>query len=233
MKFRSWLTAFLVVACLLGASLSASAITLTFTGGTHQRTAGNYLVGPYSMMLDSDGTGPQPAQFYAGICDDSAATITAGQSWQATRHEVTADGIVGAKYYNAGAPEASLRNYLAVTYLAEQLLALPTPTASWTGIISDTYNATRTAYQWAIWTIFNTAPSSPVNVSSLIASAYAAVDNHGWVGGGWAVYTPLNLGTNGPQEMLIRTPEASSLATLALSVGAFGLLGFFYRRRLS
>lgn len=242
---KFFLTGVTILALTVLLTASASAITLTFTGGSHQNTAGGYLVGPYSMMLDPDRTlspnvnGPLPAQFYAGICDDSAGTITSGQTWEVTMHDLTAAGLVGTKYFdptNATTADASLRNYLAVTYIAEQLLALPTPTSSWTNVISDSYNATRTAYQWAIWTIFNSAPAAPGSitsaVSSTIAAAYSAVDNNSWTGGGWAVFTP-TAAYAGRQEMLIRVPEAASLASLGLNFGALALLGFAFRRRMN
>lgn len=223
---------------------SASAITLTFTGGSHQHTAGDFYVGPYSLMLDPDRTltpnvnGPLPSQFYAGICDDSSATITSGQTWEVTMHDLTATGLVGAKYFdttNSATTASSLRKYLAVTYLAEQLLALPTPTAAWTNVISDANNAARTSYQWAIWTVFNSAPAAPASIASTVTSymtaAYQAVDNLTWTGGGWAVFTP-TAAYAGRQEMLIRVPEAASLASLGLNFGALGLLGFAFRRRM-
>lgn len=236
---KFWLPLAFLVALTTLLTGSASATTLTYTGGSHQRSAGNYYVGPYSLMLDPDGSGPLSAQFYAGICDDSLGTITGGQSWEVTRHDLTASGLSGAKYFdntNSSTAAASLRNYLAVTYLAEQLLSLPTPSASWNNVISDSHNATRTAYQWAIWTIFNSVPPAPSSISSTVAAfvadGYAAVDNNNWIGGGWAVFTPTAAYT-ARQEMLIRVPEATSLASLGLNFGALILLGYAFRRRMS
>lgn len=204
-------TVFLAAFCL--APLANAQDTLQFTGGGVNPGFGGYLVGPYNITIN--GTLVQ------AICDDIGTTIPGSQTWTAVRRDVTATGLVGARFYDGSA--ASLQRYFQVAYLGQQLL-------------SETSSVVRGHIQWAIWDImspgdslagFNTTLRNTIQgyISAAAANATAAD------GIGWSVYTPV--GNPNSQEFLVRTPESAAL--LLLSFNALAVLGMivFLRRRMA
>lgn len=204
----------------------AFADTLQYAGGAGTNTYGGPGVGPYKFHLNGS-----PATVL-GICDDFGSTIPGSTTWPVVVHRITLTDLSQptpkARYFNTtsdATKAASLVLYKRVAWLSERLLAATTDQA-------------RTEIQYAVWDTFLN-PGLGDSASLPNATRRAAVDgwmklsitavNNGYNGGGWSVFTPS--GTPNSQEILIRTPEPSAVALLALDMsGLLGLVVVLRRR---
>lgn len=247
MRLRGQLTAVLALTFLLGCATSASAISLRYVNAPYGQT------GPYGMRITSDlavGGVPylQPlpntpsGSTILMVCNDFSGTAPdpAGNPWEVQKHSLTNASLAAgvgdgnpvaarAKFYGnhniLNFLEADERDYRAGAYLAEMVFAA-------------VGNATQEdRWHRALWGLFNKNVFQGGTYDADRNAAYAAVD------GGWtdwqryAVYTrvPLDGPPGGTQEFYARVavPEAASIATLGLNIGALSLLCFAFRRRLS
>jgi hypothetical protein len=235
LRGKNWL--FTLIVLLLFASASyADSTQLTLTSVGNATVVGNVYVDPYVATV---GTGSTAVSTYA-ICDDWSDNSYVNASWNATIGGITSAGLTGTPLFGNGLSSTQQQTlYSEVAYLATMLLTNnPNPTQ-------------QAGISFAIWNLTypygtnkdGTAPSTFLNTYGTAAqiAAYNAANaalanaiNTNSLGGSYSfeILTPSPLGTNEPQEFLVRAPESS--AAVMLGADLFGLLGlvFVFRRRL-
>lgn len=167
------------------------------TAGSFSFNGTDYSLSPYGGTL-----GGQTVQF---ICVDQSAHVPSMGTWGATITSIPSGPFDNTVQGNQLA-------YEEMAYLASQML----------NALSNGEAGVATAYQFAIWSFTGGpdpfASSNPAfDNTSLLAQAAAAV-GAGYDGSGWEAVSPLRDLSTGQfltgQEMLVQTPEPSSLLLL-------------------
>jgi hypothetical protein len=209
-----------VLSCLAGHAIAGT--TLTLTGAGNYTVLDGIYVSPYTATVGTIANTPV-------ICDDFVDEVTLGESWN------TSVGTVGSTATGLFGTENS-RGYGEVAWLSEQLLA------------NESNSLLQGQISYAIWSVFEgSAVTSWLNawgdttteagVAYWLGQAAANVPGpgSGSTFSNVTVYTPSPSGLPGTpgqaQEFLVvGTPEASSVANLAVDFLAFGALLFVFRR---
>jgi hypothetical protein len=198
----------------------ASAQTFVLTGAGSNTVLDGIYISPYTATVNGVVNTPV-------ICDDFFDEVYLGENWSTTAGTVgsTTTGLFGTE---------NSQGYGEVAWLSEQLYSNP----SNAGAIS-----------YAIWAVFDssgvagwlnsygdtTTYNAVFGSGGYLAQAAAAVPGPG-SGSSFSnvlVYTPVaNSQSEGgrPQEFLVVTPEAPSMANLAVDFMGFGALLLVFRR---
>jgi hypothetical protein len=221
---------FVFLTCVAAHVLAGASLTLT-GAGSYTVLDGVY-ISPYTATVNGVVNTPV-------ICDDFVDDVYLGENWNTTVGTVgsTTTGLFG---------QENTQGYGEVAWLSEQLLQNPSNAgaisyAIWSvfegGAVKSWLNAygDTTTYNAVFGTIATTGNNG------LLAQAAAAVPNAAASSNfsNVTVYTPdpsCRPGTCGQaQEFLVvnkvTTPEASTVANLAVDFAAFGALLFVFRRK--
>jgi hypothetical protein len=195
------------------------------------------MAGVYTSTYNGTINGGSPTSI---ICDDFVDDTFFNESWMATHTTVAA---LGATRFDTGAGSTQQQDYDAAAALAIQLL-------------SQTDQTIMGYYSYAIWDIFSDAAVKAWLTShgtqtmydqahTLATNALLGNYSSGQYGGvsfaNVDIYTPIAgsatgcggpCPSNSPQEFLVvRAPEASSLAVLVVDLlTLLGMVGLFRRR---
>jgi hypothetical protein len=225
---RSFL--FLTLCSFAGAGL-ATAQNFQLTGTGSNIVLDNVYISPYTATVNGVTNTPV-------ICDDFADEVFINETWTAT------SGTVGSSTSGLFGPE-NTQGYGEVAWLSEQLFLNP---------------GSAGAISYAIWSVFDEGDSTTFGVSKTGVEGYlnsyndsttfnAVFGTNGWLAQAQAavpngaassnfsnvsVYTPVSgsQSTGGrPQEFLVvNTPEAPSVANLAVDFLGLGAVLFAFRR---
>jgi hypothetical protein len=212
-----------VLSCLAGHAIAGT--TLTLTGAGNYTVLDGIYVSPYTAIVNGVANTPV-------ICDDFIDEVTLNESWS------TSVGTVGSTATGLFGPENSY-GYGEVAYLSEQLLA------------NESNALVQGQISYAIWSVFEGGAvngwlnawgdtTTEAGVAYWLGQAAANVPGpgSGSTFSNVTVYTPSPSGLPGTpgqaQEFLVvnkvSTPEASTVANLAIDFLAFGALLFVFRR---
>jgi hypothetical protein len=210
--------------------------TLTFDGVYNSSAVmGGVYDSPYWISISGINNG-NPV---LAICDDYTTEVAS--SWNANELTLSQLGSTGPqKFYDTSTnPYQNLANtnitldYEAAALLASELLA--------PSILNDSANGYYWAgvYSYAIWTIFDTNAidgwggttpmSSASDIEKVQAAAFTAVESG--TGVSFSIYTPTPNSGASQEFIVVNTPEASSLANLAVDLLLLAGAVFFVRRR--
>ena len=220
-------TIFLAGLCL--APLAIAQDTFTITGANPDNyTMGDVYVSPYEATITNGNN-----TIYSGlvICDDFTDEVSPPESWTADPSTV---GSSGTGLFGS----TNSADYNAVAWLADELMT------------GGTYNNQIQAsiLSFAIWTVFDpsaisyvtsiTADGTTLSQSQVQADVNADISNAlslgTYTGPTATIWTPTNWsGDNSrPQEFItIATPEASTIANLAVDLAALLFALFVLHRR--
>jgi len=190
----------------------ADSFTMDLTGVGDGAVANGVYVSPYQGTITDNITHNQIFNGFV-ICDDFNTESYLNTPWNAI--STNAGSLNGNEKFQTSLTSYTVQqNYNAVAWLANQLL-LSGNVTNWTA---------QTNYSFAIWDIMDGQTTDPDGgAQALIASAFDAVTNHGYVGSNVTVYTP-NPNVNASQEFLVvNTPEPSTLLLLGAGLLCLGL----------
>jgi hypothetical protein len=213
-KALNLLAALVLGGVVMATTAMAGTVTLTLYSASGSPSYNGDDVYPYMVQVNNAAATPM-------MCDDATTDINVGDSWQANAYSMTQPNYANFKFSTAG-----LTTYeeaaVILTEVSDGSLAATDPNALADG------NA-------AVWSLFDpdySIATDNAEVTSILASAQAAVAAGGLDYSGVTVYTPA--AGYSSQEFLsgdvTPTPEP---ATYALFGGGLLGLGFAGRKRLS
>jgi hypothetical protein len=175
--------------------------TVQFGSSTGAPVSDGYSISPYSGTLNG-----QAAEFY---CVDFTHNFGVPTSWNAAATSITgASSFAGTLQYalNGSSTSTAYNNYLEMAWLITVLQANLN-----NGDLGDA-----TLDQLAIWTFSGYVNDDPTNedaIAALLADASMAVTD-GFTVSGWEVLTPDYANNPNAQEMIVTSPEPSTVLML-------------------
>ncbi len=227
--------------CFAGGAL-AQTVSMELIAPPNGPSMAGVYTSPYTALIGAAG---QTTATISGtptlvICDDFLTDVsTATPPWQATATnmsalagESTASSAV--KFDRTASAAKQITDYMTVAYLAEELMAIDQSTTAG--------QTTAGELSFAIWNVFDSFSPLPtdylnsaqrtqaLNYLSLAQTAVAGKSPTDF--SNVTIYTPTPSGAS--QEYLtVTTPEASTIALLAVDISGLAGLVFLLRRRFA
>jgi hypothetical protein len=195
----------------------ADTVKITFVGA-HGGTSGGESLYPYEFRINSSSQ----TQTTNLMCLNVEKNIRPGQTWKAKEHGIGLDNSYTSLKYRAAAQ---------LLYIADQSL----------NGLNKKYSVGDA--QWAAWALFNpsaryssgyTSNSAQLTIMAFQYALDSKITSSGFYNQ-FQIYTPLDLSSRGPQELLGYTKASPAPvpepASLALFGAGLSIVGYAVRRK--